>query len=168
MPRFKAYVQLSGFIFRRGAAPRLLRAFRLLGIVRVFKHRIGGSPFFPATYIFSYYTGGREKYSAQKFRVPFVRSTLPVILSSRVSFLPNTCTRTYVYIYIYIYIMYHHVRVLFNEDVSRLFDVKLYFQLSLEPSRTKGTSGIFLMGKVLAGGNEWNPFLVSVTIIDCT
>lgn len=76
---------IIGFHFpaRRGATSA--RAFRLLGIVRVFKHRIGGSPFFPATYIFSYYTGGREKYSAHKFRVPFVRSTLPVILSSRVS-----------------------------------------------------------------------------------
>ncbi|XP_006563711.1 uncharacterized protein LOC102655058 isoform X1 [Apis mellifera] len=132
VPRFKAYVQLSGFIFRRGAAPHLLRAFRLLGIVRVFKHRIGGSPFFPATYIFSYYTGGREKYSAQKFRVPFVRSTLPVILSSR---------------------------------VSSFLSCQIHAHLSLEPSRTKGTSGIFLMGKVLAGGNEWNPFLVGTPFI---
>lgn len=162
VPRSKAYVQLSAFIFRRGAAPRLLLH---SGIVRVFKHRIGGSPFFPATYIFSYYTGGREKYSAQKFRVPFVRSTLPVILSSRVSsFL--SCQ------------IHAHVRIWYPPRarvvqrgcimVSRLFDVKLYFQLSLEPSRTKGTSGIFLMGKVLTGGNEWNLFLVSVTIIDCT
>lgn len=103
VPRFKAYVQLSGFIFRRGAAPHLLRAFRLLGIVRVFKHRIGGSPFFPATYIFSYYTGGREKYSAQKFRVPFVRSTLPVILSSRVSSFLSCQIHAHVRTYIYIW-----------------------------------------------------------------
>lgn len=76
----------------------------------------------------------------------------------------------HMYVRIYIYDVPSRARVVQRGciTVSRLFDVKLYFQLSLEPSRTKGTSGIFLMGKVLAGGNEWNPFLVSVTIIDCT
>ncbi|XP_026301132.1 uncharacterized protein LOC102655058 isoform X2 [Apis mellifera] len=73
----------------------------------------------------------------------------------------------HMYVRIYIYDVPSRARVVQRGciTVSRLFDVKLYFQLSLEPSRTKGTSGIFLMGKVLAGGNEWNPFLVGTPFI---
>ena len=98
-----------------------------------------------------------------------VRSQSSFLLVSLHSFLAKYM-HTYVRIYIYIYDVPPRARVVQRGciTVSRLFDVKLYFQLSLEPSRTKGTSGIFLMGKVLAGGNEWNPFLVSVTVIDCT
>lgn len=93
-----------------------------------------------------------------KFRVPFVRSTLPVILSSRVSsFL--SCQ-----------IIHAHVRARVVQRyimVGRLFDVKVVFSAVVGTISYKRNKWNISNGES-PRWNEWNPFLVSVTIIDCT